>query len=492
MTNRRLLRSALLFFAALLFCLLFSMSTSPLYTDSIGTDSGIFMTIGKYWTTGVVPYVGLWDQKGPCIFAINALGWRLTGNWYGLFAIQVLCLFLTLLAVYRTFRASFSGKRSLLLTLLCVGILRLVYVGNSTEEYLLPLLCLSFERILLYVRRYRPESPEHRPADAFLYGVTFSFCLLTRLTNALGLCGAVLAVAIALAVNRRWINLLENMAAFLLGAAALCLPFVVYFRQKDALSDLLYGTLLYNFEYLRKTHLSISGPIHAGTLILRFGISLLLPVLGLSELGRGKEYRLRGWTWICAGIPLTVWLFTGNGYEHYGMVAFPFYALCVVEAKESGAGRQGTAVQKGLRVLLCGFLCACLAGSALLTAKAVSRWPDLSVEKREETITQILAAIPPEERDSFVAYNVVPSIYIQQDIRPCYRFFALQDKQADISPSMRQALRETFSEGDARWILFRGIPGRSCIADILRQRYTCVEWEFCKETGEAYYLYALR
>ena len=70
----------LLLFVASAFAgaLVFSPSTSPLYSDW-GYDSAMFQTIGKYWAQGHLPYVELFDHKGPIIFFINALGYALGG-----------------------------------------------------------------------------------------------------------------------------------------------------------------------------------------------------------------------------------------------------------------------------------------------------------------------------------------------------------------------------------------------------------------------------
>lgn len=45
-----------------------STSTSPLYNIPYAGDTAMFQTIGKYWAEGSLPYVDLWDSKGPLIF----------------------------------------------------------------------------------------------------------------------------------------------------------------------------------------------------------------------------------------------------------------------------------------------------------------------------------------------------------------------------------------------------------------------------------------
>ena len=52
--------------------LVLSKSTSPLYDGSYTIDSGLFIVVGKAIIRGYIPYVDLFDHKGPIIFLINA------------------------------------------------------------------------------------------------------------------------------------------------------------------------------------------------------------------------------------------------------------------------------------------------------------------------------------------------------------------------------------------------------------------------------------
>ena len=113
----------------------------------------------------------------------------------------------------------------------------------------------------------------HRAGAAFVYGLCFGFALMTRVTNALGVCLGVAFITALLAVKGEWKNLLANAGAFLLGAAVPVLPFCVYFAAHGALYELWYGTLLYNLDYL-----SSSGfPRPEGLVQLLVLVRLYLP-----------------------------------------------------------------------------------------------------------------------------------------------------------------------------------------------------------------------
>ena len=488
MTRSRITKGVLFFCAAFTFILVFSKSTSPLFPNEIGIDSGIFMTIGKAWANGAVPYIRLWDQKGPIIFAINALGWTIFDNWYGLFAIQVLCMFLTLIIVYKTLRTAYAEKPACVLTLILVFLLRIDYIGNSTEEYLLPLLCLSFLKILQYTKQLHTKDINHKPTCALLYGVTFSFCLLTRLTNALGLSAAVSVIAINLTVHGKWRNLLDNAMAFIAGVFILLIPFVVYFSSYGALPDFIYGTIGYNLDYFSASSMGSLSLYSMIRFILRFGISAVLLIIGLLEIMEREANHLCGWIWFCSGALTLLWFIKSRAYEHYGMIAFPYFALSMIEIKRMSVYSAQKIKWNSVRILLCVFFCTIAMGSVAFSKAEFERIDDGVDSQR--VLSEMISVIPPEEKDSIVAYNVHPKFYILQDIQPCYRFFALQDKQASVSLSMMKMLRNTYSEKTAKWILFEGNPDISYITDILKNDYTVNRKLYDPETKKEIYLYS--
>ena len=64
-TDRKIV--ILIILIAILYVTIFS-STSFLYDNWYPLDSTIYQIIGKGWIEGKIPYVDLWDQKGPFLF----------------------------------------------------------------------------------------------------------------------------------------------------------------------------------------------------------------------------------------------------------------------------------------------------------------------------------------------------------------------------------------------------------------------------------------
>ena len=164
------------------FVFLFSYSTSPLYPTYYGNDSAQFQTIGKCWLKGAIPYRDLFDHKGPWIFFINMLGYLLTGTKYGIFLIQIVCMWISLYFLYKTAKYGLHRTGYALGTVLVSMFFLFLNYGeaNLTEEYCLPFICASAYYIYVY---FNEEYHQHSPRAAFLYGMAFCVCFYTRVTN---------------------------------------------------------------------------------------------------------------------------------------------------------------------------------------------------------------------------------------------------------------------------------------------------------------------
>ena len=193
---------------AFVFILVFSISTTILGT-SFSLDSAIFQLIGKYWAGGVVPYIGLWDSKGPLIYFINALGYLFTNSNTGVFFIQFFCLSITIYFIYSFFRHHFTEKTSWAFSLIVLLSLSNCYEsGNSVEEYLLPILVPSIFYMYKWTdAAYVKKEYNHSFFFAFMYGMVLAFSLLTRLTNAIGICVGTFLIILTLLFTKNWKNL---------------------------------------------------------------------------------------------------------------------------------------------------------------------------------------------------------------------------------------------------------------------------------------------
>ena len=113
-------------------------------------DSGVFLYIGWRLLHGDLPYRDVWDHKPPLIYFVDALGISLTpASLWGVWILQFLFLFFTLLIIYKLLDQEFGLYAALAgIIVLTSGLLTILEKGNVTEEYALVFQALCFCLIL--------------------------------------------------------------------------------------------------------------------------------------------------------------------------------------------------------------------------------------------------------------------------------------------------------------------------------------------------------
>lgn len=229
--QRKTLLSVLCFlFLACIFFLSRDACLTP--TAMIGNDASVFASIGWSWINGLVPYKDVFDHKGPIIYLLNALGFVLGGDFYGVVYIEILNMFL--------FAALFlyvDRENSLLYCIFFIFIYVLFIShslehGNYTEEYALLFNGLA---ACAWLKKSR-----HR---FYLYGLCGALLFFLRV-NLAALTFSIFLVD--LWTSRGYIrNALKTSLGFLVPLGAI----VWYFYQHDALRDFYASYILFNFGY---------------------------------------------------------------------------------------------------------------------------------------------------------------------------------------------------------------------------------------------------
>lgn len=448
--------------AAFVVLAVISFSTSPFFHEPRMWDSAVFQVIGKGWDDGLLPYVDLWDLKGPLIFFLNAVGYALTGSRLGVFLLQWASLTLTLLILLRLFRGQPRWLRRLMMALTLLSFGANAMGGNNVEEYLLPLLALSYAAIYRWCH-HAGASPDHAPAFAFVYGMTLSFSLLTRLSNAVALCTAVAVIAAWLVWRRRWRNLLRNGAAFVAGFAVLAVPFLAWFWQKGALADMWYGTIVYNLDYAAHATPRFESLAEAVRGFASLADAWLLLATGVAMLV-WRQRRMAAVMWTTVAAATLLWLLRGLLFPHYSLISLPFVAVSLLELSRLCRENKGKRVRRSAQAIVAAY--------AVVVSALFLNSCRLSLIYRQNADLQafraMMADVPQGYKQSFVAYNCPANWYVHEHIRPAVRFFVFQDFESDQSPAFRRRLQKAF-DGRTEWILVSGKT--RAIAATLRNRY---------------------
>lgn len=436
----------------LVFLLFASPYTTPL-NPYYGYDSAVFMVLGKGVAAGKLPYLDLYDNKGPMIFYINALGYILGGRT-GVFFLQVVFMGLSLALLYRLARLYTDIPRAwLALVVFAFVYCGSVGEGNMTEEWSVLFTVLPLYLGLRFLRTGVPAG-EHPLGYSLLYGLCFGVQLLFRVTNAAPLGGLLLAFAVILVREKSFRALWKNMLVVLAGTAAVIGPFLLYFWRIGAMESFLYASLLHNFHYAAGGAAAKSWGDWLN-MLLRISLTPVTVVLGVRQVRRGTLSFGSALVLSCVSAVGAAAMAFGHSYKHYFLLLAPAivagFALGMKEVAEA-AGRS-----RGWRRRLCALvLVLCVAPytvqSAIHAGKSILfnffGYMDDQVRAMEEMNGYIT-----EDRDKVWGFDIRANVYLYLDVVPCFRHFTTQTWMAEDSPFIMTEIQEMMDREAPVWII---------------------------------------
>ena len=450
------------------FVTLFSVTTSPIWNLSDTQDSYVYYLIGKYWTQGFLPYVDLWDQKGPVIYFINAVGHSLTESLTGVFLIQLIFMIATAFGIFRLYRIQWNNLQSLAgVVFSFVCLFSLYEDGNMVEEYLLPLLLWCLIGQYQWVNRYvEKDEVQHQPTHAFIYGLTLGFCLLTRLTNALGVCGGVAFIAATLLVHRQYRNLAYNALTFIGGFCVLTMPLILYFYHHGAFDEMWYGTFLFNMSYAANSGHGLTTFIHR--LFLRNYIDIYaFLVIGVFIMLFVKRRRMVGLWMLSASVLIWFWLISSAGFSHYGIICIPYSCITLLEACSILRCHSSSLLKIATDGVIVIYL-------FIIVGKDVNSANNLLTNDKKSGQTQVdhlMTFVPAEDYNAFITYDTTPYCYLRYNIRPCYKYFTCQNYTMSMNVIHHDKVMKEFNSCKAKWILMERKHGINKYIDSILHTY---------------------
>jgi len=263
-------------FTALLGTIIALFPSNPTSMTLPSRDSGVFLYVGWRFLNGEIPYRDVWDHKPPLIYFVDALGLSLTpDSLWGVWLLQIVFIFFTLLLVYKLLDRAFGISAALVGTLvLTSGLLTILEKGNVTEEYALVFQAWCF---WLFVVAWKEDFPI---LSSFWIGVLGGLAFNFKQTTI----GILVTYALALLLIRLFQRKFpfRDFLALLAGWLVPSVLVVVFLASQNALTDFWTQAFLYNFVYIG-THEGIRRLIPVffkGFLYLQNGWVLYLAVFG--------------------------------------------------------------------------------------------------------------------------------------------------------------------------------------------------------------------
>lgn len=488
LSEHRVIRVLVLIAFFYLICFFLFPFDSPL-SKVTATDNGIYMTIGRSWIHGAIPYRDLFDQKGPFTFLVNAAGYLLSDSKTGPFLVCGMIVF-SALAIEWHILSGISRRLALLTCFLtAAGVWVFAFCLNMPEVHVLPFtaypVCTFYQWIVLQKGNIQEKL---KPGKVFLFGICFGIALMTKATNGMVILGVCISAGVIYFRNRWYSDFWKSIAIFLAGTALIFGIFSVYFLIYGSFHDFIYGTFLFNFLYTGQQSKSADALRTA----IQYAIPVLLPAGYL--ICDARKNGERNYSFVLLTVIFAIaGQSMGNLMPHYAACNLPLYALVIADVLlrlQPGRKRKAAiTVYSFLILILFGKLIA-LDGWRVLT---YSRWGE-HIYQADIQVKDFIDAH--HLGDSMLAYNTEPDIYLISETVPAWKHFSLQDFHAEFDPEIRDEFREILRSRKIQCLVLSSEPiadeeSAALISENYELAYTATGKNYRGETRTEY-IYVLR
>jgi hypothetical protein len=463
------------------FLYFFSYGTSPFF-PTYGGDSEIFILVGKAITQGKILYKDIFDHKGPILFFINALGYKIAGI-NGIFFLQIINLTLIQILVFRISQLFIKSKLISLIPVSSIFILFAYSIddGNVSEEYSIPFVLLS---LYLFVKYMITEKKEHPSLYAFIYGFCLGVIALIRLNNGVAIGCIVLAIVIQLITQKHYKNLYQNAIAFIGGLIVIFLITSIYFIVNNSFSDFIYATFTFNFKY---SHSYPKPPFFSAGEIKNHIITLL-PILLLfvsTFIYRKKLNNTFIISCLLIGLLTFVAISIGGALLHYQMLNIVPLVLAIIISiliiRDNTTNQPVRTLIISLCILL-GLFYTYKSRKIIYTYKDSYNLSELynsrAIRMNKQLVNQI---IPINERNSVFGYNVRSYWFLETDILPSYKYFTNQELWVMVDKDeVYEGINEYLTKTPPKWIVLpkyhliswmKGVDDNPILKELLENDY---------------------
>ena len=467
-----LLEIACVVMAAVL-VLFMATSNSPLYRAA-GSNSSIFLTVGKAITMGWTPYVDIVENKGPLLFFINALPQLFLERTLGIFLVELVLMVVAAILLLHATRM-LACKRYCAVCVLVPAVYfaylsRNLHGGNFGEEYNLFLTVVS---IWAFVRAVSGQG-RRGWVPPFLLGLCLAGVALIKISDIFGVGITVVFYLIWMAQKRR--SFWKDAAAFAGGVALLTVPTMIYLMAHHAVGAMFEEYILSNFSH-------VGGENEAGFLGQRISLMRYLPyavhtfkplmagavavvvVLLCRFIGRRVEPEQKQQpsglmiAWIAA---LAVMCFAQayGSSTGYGQHLMPIAASLAASTMVAVAALCRLIPEKAEGVRLAAGIASVALGAVLIVASPFTFYaaPRVGSEAYEAQLAyqQEFLEIIEDEKDSVFGIGMPRAWYLYNDVMPAYKCMNLVSYiLAHVGENRAEDFEEALREDPIAWLVVK-------------------------------------
>ena len=332
LVGEKMKRKKILYCLEISILFLFILSkNSPLYQMNDWYDVNAFFTVGKSILAGKIPYLDLFEQKGPLLYLIYAIAALISNHSFlGVFLLEIISLTFFFYYIEKIINLYLEEKFSyLLIPILACLILssRSFTHGGSCEEFTFAFLIVIVYYFLKYLKTNQ-ISNKQTLLIGILTGIIF-WMKYTLIGFSLGFC---LVVLIKEGKEKKGKVLLEKIGFFLLGFLITTIPIIIYFFIHHGLSKLIDVYFLFNMKSYAKDSSIIEKIVACIKTIIgvlkkyyQYLILIFIPMLLSIKTKTFFQERKNNFYLLLSTSLLLIFIFIGGtNYRYYSLPMQPF------------------------------------------------------------------------------------------------------------------------------------------------------------------------
>ena len=290
--------------------------------DYIIPDGYVFKYIGIQMTKGQMPYLDVFDHKGPLLYVINFLGVIINRDFgiiiveaiFNIVSIVLLCI-IPLRIGCSKMQALFTA---LIATLFYISVFK---PGNYVEEFALPFILASY---LIFIDYFKHDMINTK--RLIINGACFGAVIMLRPNMACLWIVFCIAVLIKCIRTKEYKTIGGFLWKFIAGCCIIVAPLVIWLAAKGALKACYEQFILFNLKYSDSDAILRSYAMMDMLQLPYFSVVFVVSVLLIVILYRKKQ-----------SIPVIFFPFAlyfifqsilfvmaGTFYDHYCITAVPF------------------------------------------------------------------------------------------------------------------------------------------------------------------------
>lgn len=484
-----------------LFMLIFSLWTSPYYKNWYGCDASFFTLVGRGMLNGKIPYRDFYDLKGPYFFFIQALGQLICRGRMGIFILQTVALFLSIILIFRIGRLYIPYKKTLgVIVFFLWPYVSMLWGGNCLEEFCLPLNLLT---IFLNLRLFDCSDKKNPGNPNLCAAVTGScFCIMTfsKITVAAPLAGLVIGIFILHLVKKQYKALLLYILYFILGTCVSLIPLLIYYGYHGSILKMLYCTFIFGFKrssdlsnaFSLNLEIKLAGVIFSIVFVLLHAFGGRRGTAGSDHPDTAQKISLpRELVILLLPMNLVTYLalHLGDSFIYYFITGMPCIVVTLILFIRL---YDPLVLFKTLKQSLCWLLLFVFVyhytGDSIGTVDMFIHKSDTEFQDSYYKDAKNMGTlIPSYDKNSVFSFDIDMQWYEINDILPCNKYAINLQYFIALEPSIEQELFDYFDETPPKWMICSNtlqdyLPKMN---EMVQSKYDCI---YSTDVGLVYLL----